>query len=200
MNTNTKISDEELVKKVRDYQDSYSLVELQQRHGGIVIDVARKFGAMQTGNHMADLKDEVPYIIFKAAESFKEEFGIKFNTWVGNKTKYYCFKKIKEESKYVRSSTEETNNYLDNYYDLDKELANQIREEASYIREIASYLKDKRILKMLDLRYFSGDDNMTFSEIGEVLDLTHQGVIDLHTSFMSFIKTKLLSKNITDVV
>lgn len=187
----TQLSDENLINNVKQYQDSYSLDELKNRHSGIVFEMAKKFGAaMQTGNHMTDLKDELPYLVWKAAESFDPDKG-KFVTWLGNRTRFHCLNKIKEENKYTHVHSDETEYYMENIYDQELLNSEKIKENSDYIKEIAAQMKDDRIAQIVELRYFSGRKKKSFNAIGDAIGLTHQGVIDLHERFIAFVRQKL---------
>ena len=68
---------------------------------------------------------------------------------------------------------------------------------ASALREAVSLAKkdpDLRVRKIFELRYLIGEDNkvMPWKKIAKKLDLSIQGCINIHNSFITKIKNKIL--------
>ncbi len=192
-----ELKDEHLISKILDDNCSDSLVELTNRHHGLVVQIMRRFaGAAQcSGVAMQDFLDESNYIVFDAAKQYKAEKNIKFSTWLGNSVRYYCLNQLKKQKKYYSPDQTELTSWIADHAKNEKDGEKiELEENLEYIIDILSQIKDKRIEKIVRMRYLSGKPKKeSFSVIGKELGMSPQGVIDLHDSFITFVGEKMRS-------
>lgn len=199
------LSDRELIKSIKHNKCSECIHILRDRHIGLIIDIYSKYNSiLQSLNFSAaEFNDEIEYIIFHSARSYDlRRKNVKFSTWLGEQTKYFCLNKINEQNKQkiLNTDPEELNKIIDSYskeYNSDRGLN---RETCDYIFNILEQLNDKRIIKIFNLRFFEGNKKMTWKQISKKVGLTSQGAINLFEKGIDFLKVKLRSTNNSDVI
>lgn len=198
------LSDIDLIKNVRNSQCSASLIELRKRHEGIVNQMINRYsGAVSncSGLSCEDLLQERDMIVYQAALDFQEDKNVKFVTWLGNKTRYFCLNSLKSEGKYFTSEPEVITHIIDSTYTYEGIDTQKVCESSEYILNLADNLKDKRIKRIVKQRYFSDKrKDRSFKSIAKKLGMSAQGVINLHDNFISFVQKKLKSTNNMDVL
>ena len=65
---------------------------------------------------------------------------------------------------------------------------------------ILSQVKDKRIKKIFELRYFSGEAKLTWNKISDSLGISIQTAINLHERGRKILRKKVSSENLEDFV
>lgn len=194
-----KISDEELIKNIKNYNDEKCLKTLIERHSPLCNNVYNKYSNVLacSGVFVDDIKRDKDYIVYKSAISFDPDKKSKFSTWLYNQVRYQCLNMLNENNKLI--SMEEK----DLTYHIDKNaIKNEMKKEEvkEYIFDILSSLNDKRIVKIYKLRYFSNKKNMPWKKIGEKLAISTQTAINLHNKAISLLKIKFNSKNCFDKI
>lgn len=195
-------SDIQLINKIKQENCSNSILELSSRHEGLIAQIARKHSYVQgTGCSVEDFMENKDYFIFDAAKNFKEDKNVKFTTWLGNKVRFFCLNTNKKQRKYYGAESVEDNEILmDNIANKDEISRKHLESEASYILNILDSLKDRRIKQIINLRYYSGNKNKSFSQISKALNMSKQGVINLHDNFIDFIKKKMCAQENLDQI
>ena len=206
------LNDEQLVSNIQQSGCSDSIVELTERHTKLVSQIMKRYaGASQcSGVAMRDFLDEKNFIVFEAARKFDESKNIKFSTWLGNNVRYYCLNTLNKQSKYYTPARHEnvidhTDKGLADYLSdaiATEEYAEQskIEDQMEYVMNILSQFKDKRIEKIIRMRYLEGAKKCSFSVIAKALKMSTQGVIDLHDSFIKFVGEKMRSEQNMDKI
>lgn len=198
------LKDEQLISKIREDNCSDSLLELTNRHHGLVVQIMRRFaGAAQcSGVAMQDFLDDSNYIVFDAARQYKAEKNIKFSTWLGNTVKYYCLNQLNKQKKYYSPNHTELTSYIADHAMNEKDGEKlKLEERLEYVLDILSQIKDKRIEKIIRTRYFNGKAKKeSFSVIAKSLGMSPQGVIDLHDAFIKFVGEKIRSDANIDTI
>jgi DNA-directed RNA polymerase specialized sigma24 family protein len=90
------LSDSELAKKVKDEADNGAVQELIVRHSGIYHQIALNFLGSPNFPYQ-DIVDDKPFTIYSAALSYDDNKG-KFDTYLGNITKYKCLNVLNERN------------------------------------------------------------------------------------------------------
>lgn len=195
-----ELNDIQLVDNIKQDNCNTSIVELYSRHEklclSIIYKLSKRFNAFSI---IEDIKDDIHYIIYCSAIKFKHNKATKFSTFLGNETKWCFFNKmnalIKKQNhlklndliKMDRRDTHEEEN-SESLYDISMDLLKDI--------------PDQRIVKIFKLRYEIGKDNsnkvMPWHEVGDEMNLSSQGCINLHSSGIKFIKEKLTKEGIED--
>jgi len=191
--------DHTLIDNVKTKSCNFSLLELITRHSGICFSIGKKF-SNYGGVDINDINDNKDWIIYSAALSFNGDKGAKFSTWLGNQVKYYCLNLKNKTSKYV-GAEESTIEFLINQYYNSAKTSDSKRETLNTINDILEQVKDQNIKQAIHYRYFSNKDRiLNYSEIGEILNVTPQTVLNWHNKFIDIAKKKLTSSTNTDII
>jgi len=191
--------DHTLIDNVKTKSCNSSLLELITRHSGICFSIGKKF-SNYGGVDINDINDNKDWIIYSAALSFNGDKGSKFSTWLGNQVKYYCLNLKNKTSKYV-GAEESTIEFLINQYYNSAKASDSKRDTLNTINDILEQVKDQNIKQAIHYRYFSNKDRiLNYSEIGEILNVTPQTVLNWHNKFIDLAKKKLTSSTNTDII
>ena len=157
--------DIEHVQNIKTGNDSdSSLKELLSRHAALMTRISYKYAKplMDAGSSIDEINQERLYIVFKAASSFKVDRKVKFSSYLGTFTRWYCLNKInrKESHQFVNDE------FLENHP------AEQVDGDSKeHIHYLINKIPDKKIKKVLELRYFSGNVKlMSWNLIGKTLE------------------------------
>lgn len=202
------LSDQELIDKVKKYNCSDSLNELAKRHQGIFCKMAHKYANMCAKNYQScsglgiqDFLDNQLFITYQAICDYDPDRNTKFVTWLGNKTRFYCLNTIAKQSRYISPESDTADKVSDFKTFEDSQQGSDYSMESEYVLEILNKLKDKRVKRVIELRYFSEDkQDRIFSSIAKKLEMSTQGVINMHDNFIKFMQTKIRSKENMDTV
>lgn len=176
------VGDQELIDEVKDNACSESLKELTLRHSGICYKIFSKFASSveKKGKDFRDLTNNKDYFIYKAALSFKTGKNVRFSTWLGNYIRYKCLDFLNETGYCLNFESKESQVYLNS------DSASRFEEKASlldkreFVFDALSQLKDKRIVSVYRLRYFTYYPKMSWKKIGEHIGVSTQTAINLH--------------------
>ncbi len=69
-----------------------------------------------------------------------------------------------------------------------------------YVLNILLQIKDKRIVEVFKLRYFSGDSKKTWNSVSRKLDISIQTAINLHQKGIGILRNKIKSKDLLDSI
>jgi len=189
-------SDIELIREVKNCspKSSEALSSLIKRHSGIFISVINNICPFKSSIEFKDLIADKDYYIYRSALKFEESRGVKFCTFLGNEAKWLALNLITYKNKHkTESFSFEKKNVQESLLFSDSRKANAV----SALREAVSLAKkdpDKRVRKIFEFRYLIGEDNkvMPWKKIAKKLDLSIQGCINIHNSFITKIKNKIL--------
>ncbi len=118
--------------------------------------------------------------------------GTKFSTHLGNETKWMCLNLYNKNKKY--SQVEFDENFLSSLHDEQKPYQDEIKRELfNKVIEITKSHPDTRVGTIFEMRYVVGNKNrvMPWKRIGEHLNMSVQGCINIHNNTLEKIKTKL---------
>ena len=184
----------ENIKKNKKTEDS--LHELIGRHTGIYLDIVNKY--TQNGNltNKLDLIDEKDYNIYQAALKYKSDRGTKFPTFLGNETKWICLNKYNKKKKEPQISIDDIRE-IDILSTKNEKINKEDFEVFSEAIKFSKEHKDKRVEKIFEMRYITGEKNkvMPWKKISEELDMSIQGCINIHNSVVEKFKIELKDKD-----
>jgi hypothetical protein len=184
----------ENIKKNKKTEDS--LQELIGRHTGIYLDIVNKY--TQNGNltNKLDLIDEKDYNIYQAALKYKSDRGTKFPTFLGNETKWICLNKYNKKKKEPQISIDDIRE-IDILSTKNEKINKEDFEVFSEAIKFSKKHKDKRVEKIFEMRYITGEKNkvMPWKKISEELDMSIQGCINIHNSVVEKFKIELKDKD-----
>tara|TARA_Y100000310_G_scaffold34923_1_gene33070 strand:- start:1 stop:603 length:603 start_codon:yes stop_codon:yes gene_type:complete len=184
----------ENIKKNKKTEDS--LRELIGRHTGIYLDIVNKY--TQNGNltNKLDLIDEKDYNIYQAALKYKSDRGTKFPTFLGNETKWICLNKYNKKKKEPQISIDDIKE-IDILNTRNEKINKEDLEVFSEAIKFSKIHKDKRVEKIFEMRYITGEKNkvMPWKKISKELDMSIQGCINIHNSAVEKFKIELKDKD-----
>ena len=196
-NSVNNLEDQQLVENIKkDKKTEDCLQELIGRHTGIYLDIVNKYTQNGNTTNKLDLIDEKDYNIYQAALKYKSDKGTKFPTFLGNETKWICLNKYNKKKKEPQLSIEdikETEILSTKSNNLKKEDLEVFSEAIKFSRNH----KDKRVEKIFEMRYITGEKNrvMPWKKISEELDMSIQGCINIHNSAVEKFKIELKDKD-----
>lgn len=198
------ISDIQLIKDIRSNQCSECIDELKNRHIGLIIQIYSQFSsALNNLNFKSeDFHEELRNIIYISAKNFDlRRKRIKFSSYLASNIRYFCLNQLTKlkKNKSVDISPEKITFLIDEYYSDNNSHDSKNKEMHEYIFEILNQISDQRMRRIFEMRYMC-DGKMTFKDIGKKMNLTSQSIINLHNKGLKFLKSKILSKNISDTI
>lgn len=183
-----KTEDSALAREVKEKDCQNSLVELIGRHSNLCYNICQKYMPVMhaSGIFVDDVLGDKDYIIYHSAKTFDPTRKTKFSTWLGNQVRYHCLNKINKNKKYVTTDDQELSFLIDK-----EEKAESTEELRDYISNLLNKIKDKRIKRIFDLRYFSDEEKMTWTDVANKIDVSSQTAINLHNRGLSILKKKM---------
>ena len=191
------LEDQQLVENIKKNKKTEDcLQELIGRHTGIYLDIVNKYTQNGNTTNKLDLIDEKDYNIYQAALKYKSDKGTKFPTFLGNETKWICLNKYNKKKKEPQLSIEdikETEILSTKSNNLKKEDLEVFSEAIKFSRNH----KDKRVEKIFEMRYITGEKNkvMPWKKISEELNMSILGCINIHNSAVEKFKIELKDKD-----
>ena len=192
-----KLQDSELVSNIKNNQKAEDcLQELIGRHTGIYLDIVNKYTQNGNTTNKLDLIDEKDYNIYQAALKYKDDKGTKFPTFLGNETKWICLNKHNKKKKEPQLSIEDIKE-SDILEDKNVKIKSEDLEIFSEAIKFSKNHKDKRVEKIFEMRYITGERNrvMPWKRISEELNMSIQGCINIHNSAIEKFKIELKDKD-----
>jgi hypothetical protein len=181
------MTDLELIKRVKDTNDSAALVELVNMHSGIYVDTVNRFSCMPGFANKVntnDLKDDRMFDIFSWAGKYDPTRGMKFGTYVGEMIAYKCQNLLNRAPESFQFKEEiAPNNETPSADTARKDIAlNEIREEVAHIGT-------PLFRRIFGLRF--GAQPKSWREIAEIVGMTHEGVRKHFNKYLPQVKHNL---------
>ena len=124
--------------------------------------------------------------------SYNPDKGAKFSTWLGNQMRYLCLNSINKNR--LIATEDEKINFIINKSNEDVE--ENIKEKLDYLNNILSQIKDKRVKRVFELRYFNKTNKKTpWNKVAKKIGVSTQTAINLHNKTIKMLRKKLTSKN-----
>ena len=191
------LEDFQLVENIKTNKKAEtSLQELIGRHTGIYLDIVNKYTQNGNTTNKLDLIDEKDYNIYQAALKYKSDRGTKFPTFLGNETKWICLNKYNKKKKEPQLSIEDIKE-VDILNTKKEKIKKEDLEVFTEAIKFSKKHKDKRVEKIFEMRYITGEKNkvMPWKKISEELDMSIQGCINIHNSAIEKFKIELKDKD-----
>ena len=191
------LEDYQLVENIKNNQlTDDSLKELINRHTGIYLDIVNKYTQNSNTTNKLDLIDEKDYNIYQAALKYQDGRGTKFPTFLGNETKWICLNKHNKRKKDPQLSIEDIKE-SDILARKSEKVKKEDLEIFSEAIRFSKKHKDKRVEKIFEMRYITGEQNkvMPWKKISQELNMSIQGCINIHNSAIEKFKIELKEKN-----
>tara|TARA_R100000008_G_C3534563_1_gene141231 strand:- start:35 stop:640 length:606 start_codon:yes stop_codon:yes gene_type:complete len=191
------LEDYELVDNIKSNKKTEdSLQELIDRHTGIYLDIVNKYTQNNNLTNKLDLIDEKDYNIYQAALKYKSDRGTKFPTFLGNETKWICLNKYNKKKKEPQMNIDDIKE-ADIIESKNEKIKKEDLEVFSEAIQFSKKHKDKRVEKIFEMRYITGEKNkvMPWKKISKELNMSIQGCINIHDSAIEKFKIELKDKN-----
>jgi len=193
------MTDEYLIKEIKENQDDYSLRELIDRHSGIYIEMIRRYGQKHlTETQLNDLMDDKDFNIYSAAIEY-DETKSKFSTYLANRTRYNCLTNKTLNKKNSKIVNFEEIEFEKESKDLNPCDASSKKEFMKKICFLIEKHEDPRVSEIFNERYFSDERKKLkpWKEIAKKMNLSIQGCIDIHNRTIEQFKKKITNESIT---
>jgi DNA-directed RNA polymerase specialized sigma subunit len=180
-----------LINKIKQQNDNLSLQQLIDRHSGIYMDIVNKIisDSCDFVNKMDVIADK-DYTIYNAALKYNPNLNTKFPTYLANETRWKCLNLYNKNKKRKEDPLEYYENDQAASNDFIKDLENS--EILKKFYKLASSYHDKRVKKIIDMRYGSSYNKLTpWKSIAKKLKMSIQGCINIHNKFIEQTKKEL---------
>ena len=195
-------TDAQLIKKIKD-GDSDSFNEVCEKYENIFYKICQRYCSALTscGINPQDIFDEKNLIILNCIHSFNPKKKTKLSTHIGNYARYLCLNSMHSRKFIVPTTSEELHKAIEDNQVKTEYLSNSLKrkETYDYVLSLTEQLKDKRIERILSLRYL-GPKKMTWNSISKEMGISTQTAINLHNRGMSLIRKKIKSSTISDQI
>ena len=182
-------SDLTLISQIQDQNDQNSLLELIDRHSGIFHSMVNYFmshpALLLDKSYLVGEKDST---IYDSALNYDPHRNTKFSTHLANQTKWKCLNLLNKKKKNREVFIDDDSNYIEPscesfIYDINKE------EALSVFKKCLEREKDKRVKKIIDMRYGSANNKLApWRLIAQELNMSIQGCINIHNKFINKVK------------
>ena len=150
------LNDTDLIIKIKENCCDDSFKELTDRHANLYYKICQKYlpTLKQMGVPPDDVFNDMEYVFYKCLTSFNPGKSTKFSTWLGNYARYNCLNYInsyKKHNFYEGSEIENISEMSNDPRFIEKQQPRDT-SEVDYIFSILSKLKDRRIIKVYEMR------------------------------------------------
>jgi RNA polymerase sigma factor (sigma-70 family) len=190
-----------LISKIKDNADSDALNLLISRHSGICYKIYNKYFSNNSSSFARDIEEQKDSLIYQAVKTFNPDFGTKFSTWLGNVVTYACLNACNANKKEILFD-EDISKYLsDSHSSEQSALIMKDKEMLQHIEDIIEMSSDETAKEVIKMRYLSNTQKVkTFKEIADHFGVSTQTVVNWHDKFLEFLRNKLKSNTIIDIV
>ncbi len=189
INELSNLPDNELIRGIKENNDSDCLVELVSRHTGIYMTVVSSF----TGSPVIDINefDDDKFVNFyKFAIDYDESRGTKFSSYLYNRTRYSCLNRITDNSIVLPSDN------LDYLESLEERTTVKIEREdiiADIFAEVDKF-EGNLFKQVFRLRHdMDSTYQLTWPEIGKKLNITGEWARCIYHNGIKTLRNKILS-------
>lgn len=192
-------TDELLISRIQKSNCQDSLKELIKRHSPLCYKIYKKYTPSFNVKNIDpnEAYQQKDYVIYKTAMSFKPKKNVKFSTWLGNQIRYQCLNMINKKEDIIYMQQDELQFLIDKNQNQSQEKLTELKE---YIVSLLEQLKDYRISKIFNMRYFQTGSVQTWTKIGKKMNMSTQNAINLHNKGIQILKNKLTSKDLFDKI
>ncbi len=189
-----RLSDLELVGRIKELACSDSFNEIANRHSNLFYKVCQSYipVLLSLGHSREDLFEEKDLVLLESIQKFNPDKGAAFSTWLGNYTRYYCLNKINRRKGMPESSTlEEMESAFD---EMSLEKFNYPSENINLqtVFQVLENLSDKRVALVFKLRYENDlPKKRTWAAIAGELNLTISSAIQLHKKGLKLLREEM---------
>ena len=177
----SELTDIQLIKEVKEKNDSDALKELISRHTGIYLEIINRYSYVPVFDKW-ELIDNKDYNIYRYALDYKEDRNTKFSSYIGNRVKYECKNIITH-----MIETEEINE--DKLMD-DHPVIDENTEFLQIILNAAKEIPDKRFYSIIEMKFLAKEP-ATLDKIGKVFGISNERVRQIFEKNLKILRKKL---------
>jgi RNA polymerase sigma factor (sigma-70 family) len=190
------MTDSQLIKNIKKNNCEKSLLELASRHQGLCNKMIQKYCKVcgDMGVSISDLNTDKMLVVYRSALNFKFNKKIKFSTWLGNQMRYHCLNTLNKNNKDISMENENIRYLTEKKQSQELNFNTLNQERVELIFNILDQMKDDRIKKIFNLRYFSDAKLKSWNYIGEKMNVSTQTVINIHNKALTLLNKKISSQ------
>lgn len=192
--------DVDFVNGVIKYGCSSCFIKLIDLHSSLFYKIAGKYtyALALYGISKEEIFDNKNFIFLDSIRSFDSKKKVKFSSWMGNKTRFFCLNILTSRNKIMNYSSDEIKKIIESQHHSENK--DKQNEDFAYIMFLLDNLKDKRIKQIFHLRYLEKDRKVKWSIIAKKLNISVQTAINLHSRATKTLLTKIKSNKTYDLV
>jgi len=178
----SKLTDYQLVKKIKKFNDSDAYLELKRRNEKGYYRVCERYTKKVPALKYSELVEDVDYLLNKSIQTYNVKKKTKFSSWVISYSRYHVLntiKRLNEVGKFIPTENLEIDLLNNNkkYYHIDTK-----EELKDHIFSLLDGMKDKRARKIVELRFFSDKHGRKWKNIAREMNLSCQQVSNIYNT------------------
>ena len=190
----TERSDSYLIRKVKTEACSEAFSEICRRYENLFYKQCQKYAVSlaSCGIYVQDIFNEKNIIILHCIRTFKPSKKTKLSSWIGNYARYLCLNSMNAKRLLIPSPDEEVRKLIEEQQICNEYFQHKFNydENRDYVCDILNQMKDARIKKIFEYRYFQ-PKKMIWGKIAKKMNTSPQTVMALHRKGISLIKNKI---------
>jgi len=198
----TDLSDKILIRRVKNNGCNDSFLEICRRYENAFYKICQKYtpALINAGVCPQDIYDEKNMIILNCVKSFKTSKKTKLSTWICNYARYLCLNSINARKALIAVDNEELTKIVNERSCFTEyKTKKSVTEDLDYVYNLLNQIKDKRILKIIELRHLQ-ENKKEWKYIAKKMNISAQTAINLHERGLNLIRKKIKSKEHTDII
>ena len=193
--------DLKLIKSVKSEGCSGCFCKLLELHSNLFYKICNRYihALSSYGVSRGDVYDNKNFVFLDSITTFDPSRGVKFTTWLANKTRFYCLNLINSRKRTINFSNDDIRKAIENRSFFQKD-DKEVKENFDYVMFLLDNLKDKRVKQIFSIRYLEGSKKIRWKNIASSMNISVQTAINLHSKGIRVLSGKMNSKEIYDSV
>ncbi len=150
-----KLSDINLIEKVKGDSCSDSFIELSKRHSDLFYKICHNYllTLNSFGVATTDIFEEKDFVFLNAIKKFDPNKKVLFSTWLGNYTRYFCLNRINKAKKMPELGDEEEIESVFNQTSISQFETPKNSLNSDIVYSLLNGCDDVRVKNIFKLRY-----------------------------------------------
>lgn len=193
--------DLKLIKSVKNEGCSGCFCKLLELHSNLFYKICNRYihALSSYGVPRGDVYENKNFVFLDSITTFDPSRGVKFTTWLANKTRFYCLNLINSRKRTINFSNDDIRKAIENRSFFQKD-DKEVKENFDYVMFLLDNLKDKRVKQIFSIRYLEGSKKIRWKNIASSMNISVQTAINLHSKGIRVLSGKMNSKEIYDSV
>ena len=163
----SEVSDNQLISEIKKNNSSEAVTEVISRFSGCYIDICKAYTYVPKFE-MDELIQNKDTNIYKYVLDYNPMRNTKLSTYISQRIKWECMSKVNAYKEPISIEDDLVKNYAS------ESSIPVFRENKTIISNALCSIGNNKLTKIVELRYFS-DDVMSWHEIGDKMDMSHEG-------------------------